>query len=606
MLAFLVRRAITSSATRGLSPCNSLATLYMATYLDGDAKMANASSDLAKTPSRPLQTSSASSDNVMGIAGEVSEFKVRRSDLEKQKTAEGSAHFKRLGWKRLTIVLIVEAVALGSLSLPAVFATLGMVAGIICTVGFGLIAIYTSDIVGQVKLKFPEVEHYADAGRLLMGRFGYEAVGVMFAMQLTFLVSSHTLTGTIAFLNMTSNSACSVVFGFVSAVILLLLAVPPSFAEVAILGYIDFASILLAIGITIIATGVQGARAPGGLAAAEWSAWPKPGITFADAFIAIANIVFAYSFCMCQFSFMDEMHTPRDYVKSIWVLGIVEIVIYTLTGGLIYAFVGVDVKSPALLSAGPLISKIAFGVALPVIFISGSINITVVGRYLHGRMFKDSVTRFINTPRGWITWLAVIIFITVIAFVIAEVIPFFSDLLSISSSLFITGFTLYLPPMMWFNLLREGSWYSRKNIVQSMACALCFVVGIIVLVCGTYASIDGIVSRTTPGRDVARALHELTMPLDSSVPKRHCPRRVYVQADCVGLPSFLLFFSMYFAFQEYLWSDSRLSRFLGRTSSPRDTCKGVWDSASYSRYACIYVWSSGEKGVEQGQCADDA
>ncbi len=68
---------------------------------------------------------------------------------------------------------------------------------------------------------------------------------------------------------------------------------------------------------------------------------------------------------------------PRDYVKSIWALGLIEIFIYTLTGALVYAFVGSEVKSPAILSAAPLVSKVAFGIALPVIFISGSINSTV-------------------------------------------------------------------------------------------------------------------------------------------------------------------------------------------------------------------------------------
>ncbi|GAO15374.1 hypothetical protein UVI_02010380 [Ustilaginoidea virens] len=436
------------------------------------------------------------SENVVSapVAGEVTDFRERRSDVEKQKTAQGAAHFNRLGWKRLTIVLIVEAIALGALSLPAAFATLGMVAGVICCVGLGFIAIYTSDIVGKVKIAYPEVAHYADAGRLLMGRFGYEVVGAMFVLQLTFLVGSHCLTGTIAFLNITDNGACSVVFGVVSAIILLLVAIPPSFAEVAILGYIDFASILLAIGITIIGTGVVATKAEGGLSAVNWSAWPKQDLSFAEAFIAITNICFAYSFSMCQFSFMDEMHTPKDYVKSIWALGLIEIVIYTLTGAMVYSFVGADVESPSLLSAGHTLSKIAFGVALPVIFISGSINTTVIGRYIHGRIYKDSVTRFINTPKGWATWLAVISVITLAAFIIAEVIPFFSDLLSVSSSLFISGFTFYLPAMMWFKLLCKGKWYAKENLFRAVINALCFVIGIVVLVCGTYASIDDIVS----------------------------------------------------------------------------------------------------------------
>jgi len=43
--------------------------------------------------------------------------------------------------------------------------------------------------------------------------------------------------------------------------------------------------------------------------------------------------------------------------------------IYTITGALIYAFVGDEVASPALLSTSETVSRVTFGVALPVIFI---------------------------------------------------------------------------------------------------------------------------------------------------------------------------------------------------------------------------------------------
>lgn len=224
--------------------------------------------------------------------------------------AQAEAHFHRLGWKRLTVVLLVEAIALGALSIPSAFATLGMVAGVITTVGMGFIAIYTSHIVGQVKLAFPQVAHYADAGRLMMGRFGYELIGAMFALELIFLVGSHCLTGAIAFLNLTNNGACSLVFGIVSAIILLLLALPPSFTDVAVLGYIDFVSIMLAIGITIVATGVSYGKA-GGAVAATWSAWPKEDVSFSSAFNAITNILFA-----CMFYFRS-MSFPILYTKFI-------------------------------------------------------------------------------------------------------------------------------------------------------------------------------------------------------------------------------------------------------------------------------------------------
>lgn len=138
-------------------------------------------------------------------------------------------------------------------------------------------------------------------------------------------------------------------------------ALPPTFAEFAILGYIDFVSIIAAILTCIVATGVEAHRSPGGLSGVNWSLWPPPDTTFYSAFLSTTNIIFAYSFAVCQYSFMAEMHTPKDYVKSIWALGLIEIFIYTVTGGLIYAFVGSSVSSPALLSSGHLVSRVAFG-----------------------------------------------------------------------------------------------------------------------------------------------------------------------------------------------------------------------------------------------------
>jgi len=78
---------------------------------------------------------------------------------------KGHEKFKRLSWQRLTVCLIVEAIALGALSLPRAFAELGMVLGVILTVLLGLLAMYTSFVIGQVKLKYDHVKDYADGMR---------------------------------------------------------------------------------------------------------------------------------------------------------------------------------------------------------------------------------------------------------------------------------------------------------------------------------------------------------------------------------------------------------------------------------------------------------
>ncbi|ORY10379.1 transmembrane amino acid transporter protein-domain-containing protein [Clohesyomyces aquaticus] len=423
-------------------------------------------------------------------------------NLEKEPTLhEGEAKFKSLGWKKLTTCLIVEAIALGSLSVPSAFAKLGMVAGVIMCMGLGLIAIYTSYVIGQVKLRHPKVLHYSDAVGLIWGRFGKELTGVMFVLFLVLLVGSHTLTGTIAFINIANKPGfCALAWGIISAIILFIVALPPTFAEFAWLGYIDFVSIIIAIFIIIIATGIEGSNAPGGLAAIPWSAWPPPDTTFYEAFLSTTNIIFAYSFAVCQFSFMAEMHTPSDYFKSIWALGLIEIFIYTITGALIYRFVGVDVASPALLSAGSTVSRVAFGIALPVIFVSGSINSTVVARYIIDRTFTDPRFKYIRGWRGWGLWVSLIACLTVIAWIVAEAIPFFNALLGLISSLFISGFTFYFPALFWFKLVKKGKWYvGWKNRCLSALNAFCLVLGLVVLVCGTYASVMDIITQFQKG-----------------------------------------------------------------------------------------------------------
>lgn len=411
------------------------------------------------------------------------------TDLERQLELDGVRKFNRLGWKRLTVVLFVEAIALGSLSLPAAFATLGMVAGIICAVGIGFIATYASYEVGAVKLKYPEVENYGDIGRLLLGEWGFWLVTVSFMCGMLLNVGSHCLTGTIALADITRSDICGVVFGAVSAVVLFVLALPPAFADIAILGYIDIVSILVAIGITLIATGIQQSKQPGGIQNSDWSAWPAEDIDFSSAMVAINNLVFAYSFAIALPSFMSEMHTPKHYVKSVCTLGVFQTFLYTVIGSVIYVFVGKSVQAPALLSAGPVVSRIAFGIALPVIFISGSINISIGVRYIHGNMYRNSLVRYVNSKRGWVTWIMLVAVCTTISWIVSEAIPVFTTILSISGALLNSGLCYYVPSLVWFFLVREGSWYSRRNWRRALMNLFVFLFGIGVLGCGMYANI---------------------------------------------------------------------------------------------------------------------
>lgn len=61
---------------------------------------------------------------------------------------------------------------------------------------------------------------------------------------------------------------------------------------------------------------------------------------------------------------------------------------------------------------------------------------SVTARFIFFRIFRNSHHRHSNTIWGWTVWAGIIALTWVVAFIIAEVIPFFSDMLSLMSSLF--------------------------------------------------------------------------------------------------------------------------------------------------------------------------
>lgn len=319
----------------------------------------------------------------------------------------------------------------------------------------------------------------------------------MFLTFLVLLVGSHVLTGTVALVHIIGKQDINaLIYSGVSATLLFLVALPTTFHKFRIAGYIDFASIIAAILITVITTGIASGKAPGGISAVNWSAWPREGVSFAQAFLATTNIAFAYSFTVCQYTMMSEMHTPKDYMKGIYSLCSIEMVIYTFTGATIYAFVGQDVKPLALLSAGGIYTRIAFGVAMPVIIISGSINTTVMGRFIMNEFFKTKESiRLIKTPTAKIIWVLLIATITLVAFILAEAIPIFNALLGLIGSLLISGFSFYFPSLFWFKLLKRGKWNeSPKNIGLCILNGVIFLIGLIILFAGTYASVMEIIN----------------------------------------------------------------------------------------------------------------
>lgn len=67
------------------------------------------------------------------------------------------------------------------------------------------------------------------------------------------------------------------------------------------------------------------------------------------------------------FSLAAELKNAADYPKALMLLQSVDITLYLVAAIVIYCYGGSTVTSPALGSASTVVSKVAYGIALPTV-----------------------------------------------------------------------------------------------------------------------------------------------------------------------------------------------------------------------------------------------
>ncbi|KAI9931136.1 hypothetical protein MW887_010793 [Aspergillus wentii] len=382
--------------------------------------------------------------------------------------------YKVLTWWQCGLLMIAENVSLGVLSLPAAVAALGLAPAIILIIGLGVIATYTGYVLGQFKWRFPQVCNMADAGQVLMGQAGREILGIGQLLFFIFIMGSHLLTFSVALNTLTNHGTCSIVFGVVGLVIAFACSLPRTLANISWFSMISFASIISAVFITIIGVGIERPNTGVVEAAVDTS--------LESAFSAVLNIIFSYAGHVAFFSFMAELRDPRDYPKALCMMQAVEMVLYIVAGVVLYYYAGADVASPALGSASPVVAKVAYGIALPAILISGVVCGHVAAKGIYTRVFSgtDRVHKRDLVAIG--SWTGIVAGVWIIAWVIAEAIPVFSSLLNLISSLFASWYSFGLAGFCWLYMnkgLYTKSWSKILLTIINVA-----LLGIAACICG--------------------------------------------------------------------------------------------------------------------------
>jgi hypothetical protein len=141
------------------------------------------------------------------------------------------------------------------------------------------------------------------------------------------------------------------------------------------------------------------------------------------------------------FSFQAELKDPRDFKKALYLEQGIAIIFYMVMSVPIYYYAGTLVASPALGSANPLITKVAFGIALPTIIVAGVVNGSVACKYIYVRIWAGTNVVHHNSSKSIGSWLVICALAWLMSWILAEAIPNFNIFLGLIGALFGSWFS---------------------------------------------------------------------------------------------------------------------------------------------------------------------
>ncbi|CAG8218715.1 unnamed protein product [Penicillium olsonii] len=328
------------------------------------------------------------------------------------------------------------------MSFPWSYSVLGLVPGLILTVAVALIVLYTSLTIWRLCLRYPELRDICDVGQVLFwdSKWAWYATAFMFLLNNTFIQGLHCLVGA-QFLNtMSGHAMCTIAFSFITAIVSFFGSLPRTFRALARLGAVSAFFTLVSIVLVVIFSGIESHpyNWKSENAAPIVLLVPASDTSFVTGLSAFLNISFTFIGQITLPSLIAEMKDPQEFWKSVTAVTIAEIVLFTIVGATVYAFIGGQyITSMAISSLGDdLYMKISFSFMVPTLIFLGVLYASVSARFIFFRVFDNTRHVSSHTFVGWASWAGILLVLWVFAWVIAEVIPFFSDLLSIMGAVF--------------------------------------------------------------------------------------------------------------------------------------------------------------------------
>lgn len=154
---------------------------------------------------------------------------------------------------------------------------------------------------------------------------------------------------------------------------------------------------------------------------------------------------------------------------------------YLIVAIVTYRYAGADVKSPALGSTSPMVQKVAYGIAIPTILVAGVINGHVAAKYVYVRLFRGTDRMSKKSWGSFGIWVLIVVILWTMAWIIAEAIPVFNDLLGLISALFASWFTYGLSGVFWLYMNQGLYFSSKRKMALTVVNSIIFLMGAVIV-----------------------------------------------------------------------------------------------------------------------------
>ena len=373
----------------------------------------------------------------------------------------------RTPWYGTFIVIISKVMGTGILSLPFAAVTLGWATTMIALPLFAVACAFTGYQLQTVKLAHPELTSFADAGHKLVGpRFGVFSRTLMICTWIGESIAMLiTVSNGIGSIYNEGILSCNITRTAIAALILVIPSQTRDFHSVA--KYLSFPSTLfiILVVITIAAALIENLKDGDATFGEATRISLAPATNILSFFGALSSVTFAFQGQSIFMELITETKNPKEFTKSSSFAFAIMCFFYMFAVIVAYGVDGDQVVGylPDVLTAGAVKTFVNILVVLHVT-VGYVLSMQAVHSYAHSKVFPKTF-KSESTPAR-IHWLLITVSFIFFAFVIANLVPFFSDVNSLIGALLgapiVFGF-----PSLYYLLAKKTKGTSWKETLMT-------------------------------------------------------------------------------------------------------------------------------------------